>query len=651
MKDILSRIQHTRNIKSPKEELNALLAIMPLLEQAYHDTDTPIVSDEIYDDLKRRKETLEAMLGVVEQRNVGGSKGRVKHSTRLLSLKDIFDKTELTKWLQSVYKALGDVFTFTAELKYDGLAICLWYDDGKLTHAITRGDGEYGEDVTQRFLQLCPGWATYSDKKVTEIRGEGVVLTESFLRYNALLKEQDKEPYSTERNLAAGMLRGSGEWLQGFTFIPYTAYPQVSGVFTDTLISLESQSPDPRKLMLGLFQGGEGISTTLDKFIDDLIIERDNQPCLVDGLVFKVNKIEHQLKLGENNAYPKWAVAFKFPPRGQWSVLRDVTWQVGKSRVLTPVASIDPVKVGGVVIDSPTLHNYPEIQRLGLSIGCKVYVERRGDVIPKITYAEPTDPKAPVVEPPERCPCCDERVEIEDVYIRCSNFRCSASVVASILHAVGRSGFDIDGLGEVTITQLVSEGILTHPLDLYTLTLDKITEYTNMGDLNARKVIEQLYKSGPVRLSNLIYALGLKGIGKVGAKKLALEVGTLANLTEHEVIPDFLREMLNDIIKRKKPAVQDAIEVLSPSLTKTACITGSFQSHRDEVVAELNKLGYKVVGDVTTKTDILVVGSNPTQRKVDKARQLGKIIFTVIGESGTTDTLSSVIKEFLTSSE
>lgn len=622
---------------SPEKELAFHQAKLDAWDKAYHDDDQEKVPDHIYNVTRERVRELKELLGVTIPEPVGGRAGKVTHSSPMLSIKDVFNIEELKKWFVGVMKVLKEPFTYTVEYKNDGLAISLTYRIGKLVRAVTRGDGTAGEDVTERFIQLCPGWVTTDVFQNGEIRGEGIVTTVAFNKLNASLAETGLDLYSTQRHLAAAQLRGSGEYLEGFQFIPYDLISddaQIGNVgdpaspFTvaGKLLSLEKSSsyehPTPLLLAQGHYNGE--ISSTILELMDKVSSTRRELPHLLDGLVFKVNKLGGQALLGLAASHPKWAVAFKFPPEGAWSVLRAVVWQVGKHGTLTPVAEMDPVTVGGVEITNPTLHNWGEIQRLGVKIGSKIYIERRGDVIPKITYAEPgsgvTD-----IDYPERCPCCDNLTVENGAYIECPNPRCSDKVLARLMDAVSEKGLDIRGLGPVWIRNLMEEIGICHVSEFFKLTLEDLSEKAGLGDVRAKSIMEylDLCRLG-VPFHRAIYALGWLGVGVITAKKIAQQYGTVdkyctdsanSGVRKHNL--ETLAQVVNILPETKPLDVKGSV-----------CITGSFEEHRDVVKNSWEEAGYKVTANVSKNTTILLVGKQPTPHKLAAANKLGIIKLT-----------------------
>lgn len=621
---------------TPEKELAFLEEKLAKLNAAYHDQDTELAPDSVYDITRNRVRELRTLLNLPLEESVGGRKGKVKHSHPMLSLKDVFDGAELLKWLQKCYKKFNRKFTFTAECKNDGLAISLRYEGGKLTQVLTRGDGSYGEDVIDRFAVLCPSWMTNDVVTNGVIRGEGIVTTEMFNHVNARLSDLSRDLYSTQRHLAAAMLRGSGEFVEGFNFIPYDVITDDISTFStqaEKLIALEGSSSytHSTNLLIGQFQF-DGTITTLNekelltKLINDIEKSRATHPHLLDGLVFKVNLLTDQQTLGSTTSWPNWAIAYKFPAEGQWSVLRSVYWQVGKHGNLTPVAEIDPVRVGGVEITNPTLHNWGEIFRLGVKIGSKVYVERRGDVIPKITYSEPGD-TAVDIPYPEHCPCCDNTTIEVGAYIQCANPRCVEKVVNRICDAVSDKGLDIRGLGPVSIRNLVESGMVSHVSDLFNLSLIDLSEEGELGE-NANGVMDHLDTARKgVTFAKAIYALGWLGIGVVKAKHLAAKYGTVETALQDPELTEVKKNDL-EILSKCVNVLPDNSGSTPSTVRGYVCITGSFDEPRSAIVESWEKEGYKVSNDVTTKTTYLLVGKNPTQRKIDQAAAKGVVRIT-----------------------
>lgn len=532
---------------SPAERIAELRSQLQLHNHRYYVLDSPTVSDAVYDQLFKELVKLEEKYPTLinpasPTQRIGGMVSdkfsSVKHLQPMLSLGNAFSLEDM----MSFHLSVGERgLEYTCEPKFDGLAISLIYENGELVRAVTRGDGETGEDVTHnvRTVRNVPlklvgkGWPT-----TLEVRGEIYMPFDGFNRINAEMVLRGEKPFVNPRNAAAGSLRQLDEKETANRPLEFCSYgvghssKQVSPTHMGNLIQLTAWGL-PTGKMTQLVVGIEGCleyhASVLDK--------RTRLPFAIDGVVFKVNSIERQKKLGFRSREPKWAIAYKFPADEEFTVLQAVDWQVGRTGVLTPVARIEPVFVGGVTVSNVTLHNMDEIERLGIMIGDTVVVKRAGDVIPKIVSIVAgmrTDNVLPIYSP-QHCPMCYGRIYItnsgQGTLITCgSGNACKGILVQSVLHFASRGAMNIDSLGEKTVTQLVEAKLVKGIPDLYALTKEDLLELDGFAEASAAKLIAEIKASCGAQLARFLFGLGIPDVGESTAKLLAKYLGSLENI-------------------------------------------------------------------------------------------------------------------------
>jgi len=552
---------------------------------------------------------------------------------------------------------------YVCELKFDGLAINLRYEQGVLVQAATRGDGETGEDVTQnvRTIHQIPLSLEGVCPNVLEVRGEVYMARPDFERYNERQREHGLPTLVNPRNGAAGSIRQLDPALAArrpLKFFTYGLGEKVQGwawrtTHKEVLDQLDAWG-FPVSSECRVVQGAQG----LVEFHRDIAAKRDSLPFDIDGVVYKVNNIALQEKLGFVSREPRWAVAHKYPAEEQITVVRDIDIQVGRTGKLTPVAKLEPVFVGGTTVSNATLHNEDETRRKDVRIGDTVIVRRAGDVIPEVVGVVLEKRPAEVGEPFDlskrlggKCPVCGSAIlrEEGEANWRCTGgLFCPAQRKEALLHFASRRALDIEGLGDKLVEQLVERQIVQTPADLYDnhkLNLQMLADLERMGEKSAQNIIDAINHSKKTTLARFIYALGIRNVGETTAKDLARHFGSLDNLiaadeARLQQVPDvgpivaqsitaFLAEQHNrDVISQLRISgvswaeyEGERIEVL-PLKGKTFVLTGTLPSmSRDEAKAALEALGAKVAGSVSKKTDYVVAGAEAGS-KLDKAREL-----------------------------
>ncbi len=617
---------------------------------AYYVEDNPIATDEEYDklyhevlayeqthpDKVRADSPTQRVGGVVREEFT-----KAKHIKRMWSMEDVFSTEEVAQWLERVEKNVGKC-DYYCEPKFDGASMNLLYENGKLLRAITRGDGIVGEEVTENVKTIRSVPLVIDYKELIEIRGEVVIRKDDFEKINEERLKEGETPFANPRNAAAGSLRqldSSVTAKRRLVFYPW-------GVGENTL-------PHKRLSEKMAFVYAQGFlkppyerpCKTLDDiedFYQFLIQKRDEIPMMMDGMVIKVDEIEKQEQLGYTVKFPKWMCAYKFPAVEKVTRLLDVTLQVGRTGVVTPVAEIEPVNIEGAVVSRATLHNFDEIERMDIRIGDHIIIIRSGDVIPKITKVltdRRTGDEKPI-ERPTHCPVCGSELLDEGALIKCQNLECPARVVGSIIHFAKKGCMDIDGLGSKIVEQLVNTGKIHDILDLYSLTYDDLVDLEGFKEKKINNLLHAIAATKGAPLHRLINALGIEHIGEVASKTLAEHFGlgiVDATFDELVAIDGIGEEMANSVLefmRVNRDKVLKLFEVIQPTVEekteakenpfkgKTVVLTGTMSRPRGEIKAMLERLGAKVSGSVSKKTDFVIYGEEAGS-KLTKAQSLG----------------------------
>ncbi|MEO8333158.1 MAG: NAD-dependent DNA ligase LigA [Gallionella sp.] len=651
-------------------------------EYRYYVLDSPVIPDAEYDKLFRELQTLEAQhpeLATPDSptQRVGGKPldmfQPVRHAVPMLSIRtetDISDQGAIA-FDARVRKELGlgadePPVEYAVELKFDGLAINLRYEEGVLVQAATRGDGETGEDVTQNVkhaIHQIPLLLEGERPIVVEVRGEVYMSRDDFERYNEKQREQGLPTLVNPRNGAAGSIRQLDPALAARRPLKFFAYGlgEVRGwewrtTHKEVLDQLDAWG-FPVNRERAVMRGAQG----LVEFHQRIAEKRDSLPFDIDGVVYKVNSLALQAQLGFVSREPRWAVAHKYPAEEQLTVVRDIDIQVGRTGKLTPVAKLEPVFVGGTTVSNATLHNEDETRRKDVRIGDTVIVRRAGDVIPEVVGVVLEKRPKNIGTPFDlfkrldgKCPVCGSSIVREEGEAdwRCTGgLFCPAQRKQALLHFAGRRALDIEGLGDKLVEQLVDMQLVHTPADIYKLDLNTLANLERMGEKSAQNLLEAIERSKHPTLARFIYALGIRNVGEATAKDLARHFGKLKNLMHADEarlqrVPDVGPVVAQSIVAffGEKHNV-DVIEVLLdekrggvspkesegepagelPLAGKTFVLTGTLGMARDEAKEKLEALGAKVAGSVSKKTDYVVVGTEAGS-KLDKARELGVAI-------------------------
>lgn len=634
----------------------------------YYVLDDPEVPDAEYDRLFRQLQQLEQQypeLVIPESptQRVGGEAlkqfGEVKHEVPMLSLANAFEEDEVFNFGRRISERLdqsdAEHIEYTAEPKLDGLAISILYQGGKMLRAATRGDGTTGEDVTLniRTIQSIPLQLLGDYPEVLEVRGEIFMSKKGFEALNKTQEQKGEKSFANPRNAAAGSLRQLDPRITATRPLELYCY-SVGKVEGDTLPSRHSEILQQLKAW-GLrispeVKSVKGIKGCL-KYYEQISKKRDQLPYEIDGVVYKVDSIEQQQQLGFVSRAPRWAIAHKFPAQEAVTVVAGIDVQVGRTGILTPVARLEPVDVGGVTVTNATLHNEDEVRRLDVRVGDSVVIYRAGDVIPKVDSVikskRPSGTKP--YKMPTKCPVCDSAVERAEgeAATRCTGgLYCPAQRKESIIHFNSRRAMNVDGMGDKIVEQLVDKDYIHDAADMYALSKEQLAGLERMGEKSAENVLAALEKSKSTTLARFLYALGIKDVGESTALSLANHYGTLEALMQADCdslqsvtdvgpivaasIETFFKQSHNQEVIQKLlnagihwPKPQPKSEAQTSLAGKTFVITGTLESmKRNELKDILVAKGAKVSGSVSKKTSYVVAGAEPGS-KYDKAEKLG----------------------------
>lgn len=635
----------------------------------YYQDQKPAIQDAVYDTLKRKLQELEAQQPQMDLFSPAFQVGaapqekfkKVAHESPMLSLANAFERVDIEDFIERVYKFLGQEvdgsIEFYAEQKIDGLSFSAVYENGKLHHAATRGDGKIGEDITINISTIKTLPLEVSIKEKFEVRGEVYMSKSDFLHLNERQNEAGEDPFANPRNAASGSLRQLDSEITRSRNLKYFLW---GGVISG--VTKQNEMMHKFKSLGFVINEKSHICRNADEIMDyynEVNRTRADLPFDIDGTVYKVNSLQLQERLGELINSPRWAIAHKFPAEKAITKIEAITIQVGRTGALTPVAELEPVGVGGVLVSRATLHNEDEIARKDFRVGDWVTIQRAGDVIPQVLSVDlsrrPAHSKP--FHPILHCPICGSKTVKEEgeAIRRCTGgLKCSAQVVERLRHFVSRDAFNIEGLGEKQIEELYNNGLITNPCDIFELK-DKhinppIQTWEGWGEKSATNLFSSIEKARQITLDKFIYSLGIRFIGEATSKLIAHEYTSLQNLLEKinyeqllsvdgigEKVASQTMLFFDDPFNRqlikhleKQITINDYVleQVDSKLFGKTIVFTGSLEKMtRSEAKAKAEKLGGKVASSVSSKTDFVVAGADAGS-KLKKATELGVKILT-----------------------
>ncbi|TCI26845.1 MULTISPECIES: NAD-dependent DNA ligase LigA [unclassified Exiguobacterium] len=627
----------------------------------YYVLDRPSVPDAEYDRLMNELIQIETDYPELRSpdsptQRVGGAPldafVKVTHDTPMLSLGNVFSKDDLIEWVERIEKDLGYAPLFVAELKFDGLAVSLKYENGRFKRGATRGDGTTGEDITQNLKTIRTIPLRLNEDVTFEVRGEAYMPKRSFEHLNDERERLGEPLFANPRNAAAGSLRQLDSKIASSRNLAFFAYGLVSN---DELVASHDESLEYLK-RLGIAVSGEYTTCrTADElwdYIEMYVTKRSELPYEIDGIVIKVAAYEEQEQLGFTAKSPRWAVAYKFPAEEVVTTIEDVDFSVGRTGKVTPRARFAPVAVAGSTVTYATLHNEDFIKEKDLRINDRVVIKKAGDVIPAVVSAlvsERTGNEAEIVFP-TRCPACEsELVRLDgEADHRCVNPECPAQLLEGLIHFVSRPAMNIDGLGEKVITQLHAAGLVHNVADLYVLEREALLDLERMGETSVTNLLAAIEQSKQNSLERVLFALGIRLVGQKAASLIAerfetmdaimdasvealIEIDGIGTKMAESIVLYFEKPEARELVRELDTAgvnltfkgVKRSVAADAPLAGKTVVLTGKlYEMTRGEAGKRLELLGASVTGSVSKNTDLLVAGEKAGS-KLSKAEALG----------------------------
>ena len=661
------------NRKQAEIRINELKLTLIEASRKYYVDNAPIMSDFDFDMLLKELEQLESMYPELSTedsptRNVGSDRqkefAQYQHRYPMLSLGNTYDIPEVEAFAERASKSIGNAFTYSCELKFDGTAICLTYRNGKLFRALTRGDGSVGDDVTANVKRISNipqqlsapfGFVPTADKphpwpEEFEIRGEIYMPWSAFERLNEERIKDEEQPFANPRNAASGSLKLLDSKEVANRGLECTLYHMLGEnlpylTHNDALDAAESWGlpvSDKRKICKSIDE--------IEEFITYWDTERKDLPYATDGIVIKVNELPYQQELGYTAKFPRWAVAYKFKAEQALTKLISIDYQVGRTGAVTPVANLEPVQLSGTVVKRASLHNADQMQILDIHIGDYVYVEKGGEIIPKITGVEISRRTADVSLPnfPDKCPDCGATLikDEEEAKSFCPNQTgCPTQIKGRLVHFLSRKAMNVIA-GDATVDQLFNLALVWNVADFYELTKEHLLKLEGWKERSADRFLKSLEESKKVPFDRVLYALGIRYVGEATAKSVARHFGSIDAIMEAsvdallnvddvgEVIAESIHEFFRDesnreIVERLKVVglqfiAADGPKQVSKSLEgKTIVISGNFSISRDDMKALIIAHGGKNSGSISGKTSFLLAGEKAGPEKLKKADSLG----------------------------
>lgn len=650
--------------KTAEKHVKDLQNLLNQYSYEYYVLDTPSVPDAEYDQLLRELIEYEEQFPELRSpdsptQRVGGAIlemfEKVEHSSPMLSLGNAFNEADLRDFDRKIRQAVGEDFSYVCELKIDGLAITLLYENGLFVRGATRGDGTIGEDITENLKTIKSIPLKVKEPINIEVRGEAFMPKKSFESLNKAKAERGEEPFANPRNAAAGSLRQLDPKLAAKRnldiFLYAIADTGETGVTShseglDLLDHLGFKTNKERKKCANIEE--------VIAYVEGWVEGRPNLPYDIDGIVIKVDSLQQQEELGTTAKSPRWAIAYKFPAEEVITTLRSIELSVGRTGVVTPTAILEPVRVAGTTVGRASLHNEDLIREKDIKIGDQVVVKKAGDIIPEVVnvLAERRTGEEVEFHMPTHCPECEsELVRLEEeVALRCINPKCPAQIREGLIHFVSRNAMNIDGLGEKVISQLFSEHLIKDVADIYKLTYEQLIGLERMGEKSVNNLLQAIEASKSNSLEKLLFGLGIRHVGSKAAKTLAQAFETMDALSKasledliaineigekmaDSVVTFFDSEEVGELIQELEAAgvnmVYKGARPVTPENSdsffagKTIVLTGKMeQLTRNEAKEKLEGLGANVPGSVSKKTDLVIAGAD-SGSKLTKAQSLG----------------------------
>jgi DNA ligase (NAD+) len=652
------------DLQTAQLKINELRSLLNQYGYEYYVLDKPTVPDAEYDRLMQELLNLEGKFPELKtpdspSERVGGAVldvfEKVEHRTPMLSLGNAFNEQDLKDFDRRIRQAVGNEFSYVCELKIDGLAVSLRYEDGLFVQGATRGDGAVGEDITANLKTIKSIPLRLRENISLEVRGEVFMPKRSFEVLNKAKEEQGEEPFANPRNAAAGSLRQLDPKMAASRNLDVFLY----GIGNTGRTGVISHSEGLDYLdHLGFKTNKERRNcATIEEvieFVNSWVEKRPHLPYEIDGIVIKVDSLEQQDELGTTAKSPRWAIAYKFPAEEVITTLMDIELSVGRTGVVTPTAILEPVKVAGTTVQRASLHNEDLIREKDIKIGDKVVIKKAGDIIPEVVnvLADLRTGREADFHMPSHCPECEsDLVRIEgEVALRCINPKCPAQIREGLIHFVSRDAMNIDGLGEKVISQLFAEKLIADVADIYKLTREQLLALERMGEKSVSNLLKAIETSKENSLEKLLFGLGIRHVGAKAAKTLAQQFGSmnqLATASKEElisineigdkmadsIVTFFEKEEAKDLIneltecgvnmeyKGSRPV--SAEESDSIFAGKTVVLTGKLeQLSRNEAKEKIEALGGNVAGSVSKKTHLVIAGEDAGS-KLTKAQELG----------------------------
>ncbi|EAC4806941.1 NAD-dependent DNA ligase LigA [Listeria monocytogenes] len=646
-----------------KKRYEELINILDQYSYDYYVIDNPTVEDAEYDQkmqelLKIEEAHPEWVTPESPSKRVGGEvlEGfkKVAHDTPMLSLANAFNQEDLADFDRRIRDKVGDDIAYMCELKIDGLAVSLQYENGKYKQGATRGDGTIGEDITANLRTIRSIPMKLQKDYSIEVRGEAFMPKRSFQKLNEIREEEGQMLFANPRNAAAGSLRQLDTKIAASRNLDIFLYAVAD--FGEMGVETHSAGLDMLET-LGLKVNKERrLCNSLEEvyaYIEEWTEKRAGLAYDIDGIVLKLNNLEQQRQMGNTVKSPRWSIAYKFPAEEVPTKLLDIELNVGRTGVITPTAVLEPVRVAGTTVSRASLHNEDLITEKDIRIGDTVLIKKAGDIIPEVIKSI-TEKRSGSEEPfhmPKNCPACDsELVRLEEeVALRCINPKCPAQIKEGLIHFVSRNAMNIDGLGEKVIIQLFSQHLIKDVADLFFLSKEKLLELERMGEKSVTNLLASIQASKQNSLEKLLFGLGIRHVGAKAAKSLAIHFDTMDNLKVADketltsindigekmadsIVTYFANEEVHDLLEELKragvnmtytgPKLEDMSEEELVFADKTVVLTGKLEKlTRNDAKALIESLGGNVSGSVSKKTDVVVAGSDAGS-KLAKAEEL-----------------------------